>query len=348
MNSDPYGKQSPFLHEKFYYAAREYIANSSSVVNFGFGKSIIPISTKLYSPLCCRIAVFWTHIFAPLGVPLLVGSKANDEFDVALSKIMRTLGPAGLLIWPYLPLDGPVYQQLADYSKSIGLYHVIIHEHKRSVFRRNETKFGYSSKRLKKLRSTIRKLEKLGHLEHLSYMDGIPSDQLQCLCDGFLDLERSGWKGRKKTALASLGKTRTFFEKSITGMNETGDVRIDCLTLDGKLIGCLISLLAGDEGCIWKIAFDENLHIYSPGVVLLKFVTEDFQNNFERINYVDSLATADHPMINSIWRTQARFGTLVMASAPGSKWRVRVYCRIENIKMSLKKYLRELIIKIRK
>jgi hypothetical protein len=60
-------------------------------------------------------------------------------------------------------------------------------------------------------------------------------------------------------------------------------------------------LRSGDTAWFWKIAYDEAFAPYSPGVVLTLAVTEDLIED-ETLHRTDSCATANHPMINHIWR----------------------------------------------
>ena len=51
----------------------------------------------------------------------------------------------------------------------------------------------------------------------------------------------------------------------------------------------------------WKIAYDENYARFSPGVQILLDVTQALLDDAS-LARADSCATADHPMIDRVWR----------------------------------------------
>jgi hypothetical protein len=117
----------------------------------------------------------------------------------------------------------------------------------------------------------------------------------------FLALEASGWKGRAGTAAANHPAIRSFFETAVAALAADGRARIDRLFLDGRAIAALITFLSGDTAWFWKIAYNEDTARYSPGVQLAVGVTERLLAD-PQIARVDSCTTANHPMIDRIWR----------------------------------------------
>jgi hypothetical protein len=72
------------------------------------------------------------------------------------------------------------------------------------------------------------------------------------------------------------------------------------LDLDGRAIAMLINFRTPPGSWSFKIAYDETLSQFSPGVLIelenLKRVLED-----PEIDWMDSCAVENHPMINSLW-----------------------------------------------
>jgi Acetyltransferase (GNAT) domain len=70
--------------------------------------------------------------------------------------------------------------------------------------------------------------------------------------------------------------------------------------MDGRAIAMLINFRTPPGSWSFKIAYDEELARFSPGVLIelenLKRVLGD-----PAIDWMDSCAVADHPMINSLW-----------------------------------------------
>ena len=71
------------------------------------------------------------------------------------------------------------------------------------------------------------------------------------------------------------------------------------LTLDGKVIAMLINFMTPPGGFAFKIAFDEDYARFSPGV-LIKIENLKVLGRPD-IEWMDSCAVENHPMINSLW-----------------------------------------------
>ena len=69
----------------------------------------------------------------------------------------------------------------------------------------------------------------------------------------------------------------------------------------GRAIAAAIILRSGRSAWFWKIAYDEAFAHFSPGVLLSVALTEALVED-ACVARADSCATADHPMIDHIWR----------------------------------------------
>jgi hypothetical protein len=74
-------------------------------------------------------------------------------------------------------------------------------------------------------------------------------------------------------------------------------LRID---LDDKAIAMLVNFRHGDGAFSFKIAFDETLGRFSPGV-LIEIANLHAVQGSPDIGWMDSCAAPDHPMIDSLW-----------------------------------------------
>ena len=92
-------------------------------------------------------------------------------------------------------------------------------------------------------------------------------------------------------------------------------VRIDRLTRGAMPLAAAITLRAGNCAWFWKIAYDEDAARASPGVQLSVDLTKHLLAD-ETLARVDSCATADHPMIDHLWRERLALTDLLIA--PGS------------------------------
>ena len=108
-----------------------------------------------------------------------------------------------------------------------------------------------------------------------------------------------------------------FLARAVNTLAHERKAEVVRLCLDGKTIAALILLRSGEVGWCWKIAYDEVYARFSPGVQVLLETTERLLAD-ERIRSVDSCATADHPMIDHIWRERLQLADCLFAVIPAA------------------------------
>jgi len=104
-------------------------------------------------------------------------------------------------------------------------------------------------------------------------------------------------------------------------------------------------LRSGDAAWCWKIAYDESRSRASPGVQLLLDVTDALLADAS-IARTDSCATADHPMIDHIWRERLTLSDRLMCVAKCDPTLFAHLCRMESIRrkaVDMLKRLRNLV-----
>ena len=94
-----------------------------------------------------------------------------------------------------------------------------------------------------------------------------------------------------QTAAANDPAVRRFVEAAVTGLAAQGQARVDRMALGERAIAAAITLTAGDTAWFWKIAYNEGVARFSPGVQLVYELTPNLavQPGIARI---DSCATA--------------------------------------------------------
>ncbi len=136
----------------------------------------------------------------------------------------------------------------------------------------------------------------------------------------FLSLEARGWKGRRGTAMMLRANERAYFEAICLGAHKNGELHCAELTLDGAPIAMLASFRSGGGVYTFKIAFDEDHSKYSPGTLLMLKAAGAFLGD-ARVEWVDSCAMPDHPMIDHIWaQRRAMRSVLVTSTHPLSRY----------------------------
>src|SRR6202035_3485490 len=133
--------------------------------------------------------------------------------------------------------------------------------------------------------------------------------------EDFFTLESRGWEGKAGTAAALDDDIRGFITAAVAGLAAEGKVAINRIFIDGRAIAITITLRSADTAWFWKIVYDEKFAQYSPGVVLTFAVTEDLVED-TRLVRTDSCATANHPMIDHIWRERMTLCDRLIAVRP--------------------------------
>lgn len=177
-----------------------------------------------------------------------------------------------------------------------------IHRYERAMLRSDLDADAYwetnvRSKKRKELRRLQKRLDELGAVETRQMTQG---DDLARWCEDFLALEASGWKGGEGTALASRPHDAAFFHEACAAAFASGRLHMLRIDLDGRAIAMLVNFRHGEGAFSFKIAFDEALGRFSPGV-LIEIANLHAVQSDPAIVWMDSCAAAGHPMIDSLW-----------------------------------------------
>jgi CelD/BcsL family acetyltransferase involved in cellulose biosynthesis len=162
-----------------------------------------------------------------------------------------------------------------------------------------------SSSSRKKLRQHRRRLAERGNLQ--SRLFEAPAEVTSAF-EQFLSLESAGWKGRAGDALACSESEAAYSRATITALAEQGDAQVHALYLDDKPVSMQIVLRCGPVAYTWKTAYDEALHDFSPGMLLLEDYTAAFLSD-PGIASVDSCSFDDGGFM-AVWRDREALADL--------------------------------------
>jgi CelD/BcsL family acetyltransferase involved in cellulose biosynthesis len=275
----------------------------------------------------------WTHPYAPFGTPLIDRECFEAAVAAWLDHIAADPMLPKLLLMPYLPADGDVARAFdaALTHRSGRSEHFALH--RRAMLAPEGDRAGYldhamAHKKRKELRRQRKRLADAGHLTSTTTTD--PAALTPALLD-FLSLEAAGWKGRAGTAATGNDATRCLVVEAVTALAAEGKASVSRLALDGRAIAAIVTLRSGDAAWCWKIAYDETYSRASPGVQLLLDVTDAMLAD-ANIARADSCATADHPMIDHIWRERLALSDRLMCVAKCDPTLFAHLCRMESIR----------------
>jgi CelD/BcsL family acetyltransferase involved in cellulose biosynthesis len=259
----------------------------------------------------------WTHPFAPLGTPLIDRELAVAVIAAWLDHLGSDREMPPILLLPLMPTAGPFASALAAVLEQSGRDHAVFGRHQRALLAPGPERQRYvervmSSGRRKELRRQRRRLKEIAPVNFVPSHG--PADIADALKD-FLIIEASGWKGRAGTAAACDSAVCRFLETAVSDLATQGRVRVDRLTLDGRVVAAGITLASGDTAWCWKIAYDEGHSRFSPGVQFMVELTERLLAD-STIARVDSCAIGGHPMIDHIWRERLELCDRLIALRP--------------------------------
>ena len=264
---------------------------------------ILPIvrTARYYGRPIPHIAT-WLHGNAFVGAPLVAQGFERAFWRELFAWCDSKAGGALFLHLAQVPADGPLRdalgQVLAEQDRP-GT--TVLHEERallRSALAPEEyLEESLSGKKRKELRRQYRRLTEEGAL---TFDRTCGSEGLARWTEEFLVLERAGWKGEQGSALACEAGTADLFRAALAGAAERGRLERLAIRLDGRAIAMLATFLCPPGAFSFKTAFDEDFARFSPGVLLQRENLELLAR--PEIEWTDSCAAMDHPMIDHFWR----------------------------------------------
>jgi len=164
------------------------------------------------------------------------------------------------------------------------------------------------TKKLKELRRLRHRLEEHGPVV---FEVARRPDEIGLALETFLQLEASGWKGKRGTALIQHAGDAAFIRRAVPALAETAQCEIVSLRAGSIPVAAGIVLRHQDRAFFFKLGIDEGFARYSPGVQLTLDLTRHLCAD-PAIASADSMASADHPMINPIWRGRFAIGDVLI------------------------------------
>lgn len=261
-----------------------------------------------------RAHAAWTSRFLVVNAtPLVVADDIDRTLDALLDGAAAVHG-TGLWRWPHLSLDRPVGQAIQGALGRRGWAAAVLASFDRPVLdpRRDYDAYArahLSRNRRKRLQRQRDRLAEQGALEHRSVMEG---EGLSRAVESFLALERGGWKGVRKTALASRPETAALARAAFRPRSGPVSVRADVLSLSGTPIAISLALLCGGTAYLLKTAYDERFRSCAPGLLL----EDEIIRAFHHTGFAERLDSASDAggVLESLYPDRERSGELVFST----------------------------------
>lgn len=249
----------------------------------------------------------WAHHNCFLGTPL-VRTGFENQFWTALFKTLDEKDWPGFLHINGLNVGGPLDEALRSACHRQKRRCDLVYSEARAMLEGQGDAAQYYEqtvrpKKRKELRRQSKRLTELGEVSFAHHQD---DTGLKDWIIEFLQLERRGWKGQTGSALDCSSKTRRFFKDTVNLAAKAGQLERHDLRLDGKPLAMLVNFTSGHGSFSFKTAYDEDYARFSPGVLLqlenLKILERP------GIDWMDSCAAQDHPMIDTLWSGRRHIG----------------------------------------
>lgn len=296
-----------------------------------------------------RLIKSWTHLFCFDGTPLVHRDHLHEAFD-GLFGWARSEGGFGTVLLNLMQSDGALYRGFERYLAARGLPSRLFDAHQRAALRPTASVDDYLNaalprRRRKEYRRLRARLGETGNLE--SVVTDNPQVARRWLAE-FLELEASGWKGRQGTAIACSDELADFMKEYAGRLFDGGCGVFWKITLDGKPVASMLGTKKDNRVWLLKIAYDEKLARYSPGVLLIIDVIAWACARGD-IDLIDSCAMPDHPMIDHIWRDRLGMTDILISTRPGAPGGVfALKCLAEDARRRGRAALKALYHRIRK
>lgn len=269
--------------------------------------------SKSYAGLSLRSTQNWLNHNAFLGTPLLAKGFERLFWQALLSELDSRPNGALFCHLTGLALNGPVAAALEAECEATGRRFALFHREERALLERGLSPDAYleATLRGKKRKELRRQQNRLAEMGQLDFQRADGHEGLDSWIDEFLALERRGWKGANGSALDCADNTRNLFRNVLHGAANEGKLELLAVRLDGRAIAMLVNFLTPPGAFSFKTAFDEDYARFSPGVLLQIYNLALLER--DGIEWCDSCAAQDHPMIDSIWSGRRAIGRYSVA-----------------------------------
>jgi CelD/BcsL family acetyltransferase involved in cellulose biosynthesis len=249
--------------------------------------------------------------YGTLCTPLL----DREMMDEAAFRLMRQARDAGVhaLILRDVALDGAVVKAFGAVLERAGMRPRVLQSHARACLdaTRDADELLRDALGAKKLKELRRQRHRLAEHGEVAFEVARTPDEVAPALENFLNLEASGWKAERGTALAQDDGDAAFIRRAVTALAENGQCEILTLRAGATPVAAAIVLRHLDRAFYFKLGVDERFAKFSPGVQLTLEVTRHLCAD-PAIALADSMAAPDHPMINPIWRGRLAIGDVLI------------------------------------
>ena len=235
--------------------------------------------------------------------------------NYAVIRLMQQARKAGAhaLILRDVSLDGAAMKSFTAVLQQAGMHPLVLQSHVRACLdaTRDADELLRDALGAKKLKELRRQRNRLAEHGAIHFDVARTAEDVGSAVEIFLNLEASGWKAKRGTALMQDDGDAGFVRRAAIALAETGQCEIVTLRAGDTPVAAAVVLRHQDRAFYFKLGVDERFAKLSPGVQLTLDLTRHLCAD-PAIAMVDSTASADHPMINPIWRGRLAIGDVLI------------------------------------
>ncbi|HET7885403.1 MAG TPA: GNAT family N-acetyltransferase [Bradyrhizobium sp.] len=249
--------------------------------------------------------------YGTLCTPLLDRTLGEDAAKTLMDE--ARLAGAHALVLRDVSIGGAAMKAFTQALRHHSLRPIVLHAHLRACLdaRRDADELLRDALSAKKLKELRRQRNRLAEHGAVRFTVARSVDEVSRAVEVFLALEASGWKGKRGTALFQNEGDLNFIRNATRGLAETGQCEIVTMHVADTPVAAAVVLRHLDRAFYFKLGIDEAFSKFSPGVQLTLDLTRHLCRE-SVIATADSTASADHPMINPIWRGRLKIGDVII------------------------------------
>lgn len=256
---------------------------------------------------------FLRHAFCYLRTPLLRVGCAREALHAFLDWALNTTHIRVFEVGD-ISGDGPFRQLLTDELYQRGTLTYLVGAHTRALFRPSADVEVYLRKAMssRHLREFRRKERRLAEHGAIRYEENHRQTDVDGFVETFLRVEAAGWKGRGQTALLSRKASSDLFREVARGASAQNRLLTLTLWVGDRPAAMRVSFLAQNGAAAFKIAYDEELGRYSPGV-LLELENVRRLHEHRTLSWMDCGAVPYNSLFNHVWIHRRTIETVLLA-----------------------------------
>jgi len=134
----------------------------------------------------------------------------------------------------------------------------------------------FSKNQRKSIKRVRKKLFDMGNVEFLTFNN---ESDIHWAFEKILELEKSGWKGKRGSPVSANAKYMKFYKNLINNFLPIHGVEVYLLSAQKKIIAGSLNLKSDDYVYGQKIAYDQNYGKFAPGISIADEILRKYSND---------------------------------------------------------------------